>query len=125
MPVQDLSLLLADKISNRKIFSKFKQIKDFYNKNLEERQKIVDERLTRTLKNAYESIPFYYELAESNQLREVFLNFDNNLDQIPTINKKTLIDNKRFLIFFCKICFLALFPIACYKHQWIHQILIL
>ena len=71
MNIQNLSLLLSDKVSNRKILTKFKQIKDFYLKSFEERKNIIASRLSFTLKNAYENIPYFYKLAEENKINDV------------------------------------------------------
>ena len=88
MNIQDLSLLLSDKVSNRKILSKFKQIKDFYLKSFEERKNIIGSRLSFTLKNAYENIPYFYNLAEDNKINNIFLNFKfENLKDIPFMDK--------------------------------------
>ena len=50
MNIQNLSLLLSDKVSKRKIFSKFKAIGDFYSKSFDERKNIITAKLSFTLK---------------------------------------------------------------------------
>ena len=99
MNIQNLSLLLSDKVSNRKILSKFKHIKDFYLKSFEERKNIIGSRLSFTLKNAYENIPFFYNLAEDHKINEIFLNFKfENLKDIPFMDKDTLRKSRKFLL---------------------------
>ena len=99
MPIQCLSLFIADKVSKRNIFKKFLILKKYYEKNSNERNLILSQRLTATLKNAYETIPYYYDLAEENNLRDTFLDFHiDKLYKIPTIDKKTIIDKKKFFL---------------------------
>ena len=99
MNVQDLSLLLSDKVSKRKIFSKFKEIGDFYSKSFDERKNIITAKLSFTLKNAYENIPFFYNLAEDHKINNIFLNFKiENLKEIPFMDKDTLRINRKFLL---------------------------
>jgi len=97
--IQDLSLLLSDKVSKRKIFSKFKEIGDFYSKSFDERKNIITAKLSFTLKNAYENIPFFYNLAEDHKINNIFLNFKiENLKEIPFMDKDTLRINRKFLL---------------------------
>jgi len=97
--IQDLSLLLSDKVSKRKIFSKFKEIGDFYSKSFDERKNIITSKLSFTLKNAYENIPFFYNLAEDHKINNIFLNFKiENLKEIPFMDKDTLRINRKFLL---------------------------
>tara|TARA_B100000524_G_scaffold342678_1_gene237950 strand:- start:527 stop:1813 length:1287 start_codon:yes stop_codon:yes gene_type:complete len=97
--IQDLSLLLSDKVSKRKIFSKFKEIGDFYSKSFDERKNIITDKLSFTLKNAYENIPFFYNLAEDHKINNIFLNFKiENLKEIPFMDKDTLRINRKFLL---------------------------
>jgi len=97
--IQNLSLFLSDKVSNRKIFSKLNELNKFYSINHDERQKIIFKKLSFTLKNAYENISYYYDLAEDNNLQEIFLNFKmQNLKDIPTINKDILRKNKKYFL---------------------------
>ena len=99
MNIQDLSLLLSDKVSKRKIFSKFKEIGDFYSKSFDERKNIITAKLSFTLKNAYENIPFFYNLAEDHKINNIFLNFKiENLKEIPFMDKDTLRINRKFLL---------------------------
>ena len=99
MNIQDLSLLLSDKVSKRKIFSKFKEIGDFYSKSFDERKNIITDKLSFTLKNAYENIPFFYNLAEDHKINNIFLNFKiENLKEIPFMDKDTLRINRKFLL---------------------------
>ncbi len=99
MNIQNLSLLLSDKVSKRKIFSKFKQIGDFYSKSFDERRNIIANKLSFTLKNAYENIPFFYNLAEDHKINNIFLNFKiENLKEIPFMDKDTLRINRKFLL---------------------------
>lgn len=99
MNIQNLSLLLSDKVSNREILSKFKQIKDFYLNSLEERKNIITSKLSFTLKNAYENIPYFYNLAEDNKINDIFLNFKfENLKDIPFMDKDTLRKSRKFLL---------------------------
>ena len=99
MNIQDLSLLLSDKVSKRKIFSKFKEIGDFYSKSFDERKNIITAKLSFTLKNAYENIPFFYNLAEDYKINNIFLNFKiENLKEIPFMDKDTLRINRKFLL---------------------------
>ena len=99
MNIQDLSLLLSDKVSKRKIFSKFKEIGDFYSKSFDERKNIITSKLSFTLKNAYENIPFFYNLAEDHKINNIFLNFKiENLKEIPFMDKDTLRINRKFLL---------------------------
>ena len=99
MNIQNLSLLLSDKVSKRKIFSKFKQIGDFYSKSFDERRNIISNKLSFTLKNAYENIPFFYNLAEDHKINNIFLNFKiENLKEIPFMDKDTLRINRKFLL---------------------------
>ena len=99
MNIQDLSLLLSDKVSKRKIFSKFKEIGDFYSKSFDERKNIITAKLSFTLKNAYENIPFFYNLAEDYKINNIFLNFEiENLKEIPFMDKDTLRINRKFLL---------------------------
>ena len=99
MNIQNLSLLLSDKVSKRKIFSKFKQIGDFYSKSFDERRNIIVNKLSFTLKNAYENIPFFYNLAEDHKINNIFLNFKiENLKEIPFMDKDTLRINRKFLL---------------------------
>ena len=99
MNIQDLSLLLSDKVSKRKIFSKFKEIGDFYSKSFDERKNIITAKLSFTLKNAYENIPYFYNLAEDNKINDLFLNFKiENLKEIPFMDKDTLRINRKFLL---------------------------
>ena len=99
MNIQDLSLLLSDKVSKRKIFSKFKEIGDFYSKSFDERKNIITAKLSFTLKNAYENIPFFYNLAEDHKINNIFLNFKiENLKEIPFMDKDTLRLNRKFLL---------------------------
>ena len=99
MNIQDLSLLLSDKVSKRKIFSKFKEIGDFYSKSFDERKNIITAKLSFTLKNAYENIPFFYNLAEDHKINNIFLNFKiQNLKEIPFMDKDTLRINRKFLL---------------------------
>ena len=99
MNIQNLSLLLSDKVSNRKILSKFKQINDFYLKSFEDRKNIINSRLSFTLKNAYENIPYFYNLAEDNKINDIFLNFKfENLKEIPFMDKGTLRKSRKFLL---------------------------
>ena len=73
MTIQSLSLKITDKISRRNIANKFLKLDEFYLKSQEERENIIEKKLSLTLKNAYESIPFYYDLAEKNRLKDIFL----------------------------------------------------
>ena len=99
MNIQDLSLLLSDKVSKRKIFSKFKEIGDFYSKSFDERKNIITAKLSFTLKNAYENIPFFYNLAEDHKINNIFLNFKiENLKEIPFMDKDTLRISRKFLL---------------------------
>ena len=99
MNIQDLSLFLSDKVSKRKIFSKFKEIGDFYSKSFDERKNIITAKLSFTLKNAYENIPFFYNLAEDYKINNIFLNFKiENLKEIPFMDKDTLRINRKFLL---------------------------
>ncbi len=99
MNIQNLSLLLSDKVSKRKIFSKFRQIRDFYSKSIDERKDILSNKLSYTLKNAYENIPYFYNLAEDNNINDIFLNFKlENLKDIPFMDKDTLRTSKKFLL---------------------------
>ncbi len=99
MNIQDLSLLLSDKVSKRKIFSKFKEIGDFYSKSFDERKNIITSKLSFTLKNAYENIPFFYNLAEDHKINNIFLNFKiENFKEIPFMDKDTLRINRKFLL---------------------------
>ncbi len=94
-----MSLLLSDKVSKRKIFSKFRQIRDFYSKSIDERKDIISNKLSFTLKNAYENIPYFYNLAEDNKINDIFLNFKlENLKDIPFMDKDTLRTSKKFLL---------------------------
>ncbi len=99
MNIQNLSLLLSDKVSKRKILSKFQQIRDFYLKSFQERKNIVTNKLSFTLKNAYENIPYFYNLAEENKINDIFLNFKfENLKDIPFMDKDTLRISRKFLL---------------------------
>ena len=99
MNIQNFSLLLSDKVSKRKILSKFKQIGDFYLKSFEERKDIISKKLSFTLKNAYENIPYFYNLAEDNKINDLFLNFKiENLKDIPFMDKDTLRISRKFLL---------------------------
>ena len=99
MNIQNFSLLLSDKVSKRKILSKFKQIGDFYLKSFEERKDIISKKLSFTLKNAYENIPYFYNLAEDNKINDLFLNFKiENLKDIPFMDKDTLKISRKFLL---------------------------
>ena len=99
MNIQNLSLLLSDKVSKRKIFPKFRQIRDFYLKSIDERKDIISNKLSFTLKNAYENIPYFYDLAEDNKINDIFLNFKlENLKDIPFMDKDTLRTSKKFLL---------------------------
>jgi len=90
---------LSDKVSKRKILSKFKQIGDFYLKSFEERKDIISKKLSFTLKNAYENIPYFYNLAEDNKINDLFLNFKiENLKDIPCMDKDTLRISRKFLL---------------------------
>ena len=72
MTIQNLSLFIADKISNRNIRQKLKLLNDFYGKDALEREEIIFNKLAFTLKNAYEYVPYYYDLAEKYNLRGYF-----------------------------------------------------
>ena len=99
MNIQNLSLLLSDKVSKREILSKFKQIGDFYLKSFDERRDIVFKKLSFTLKNAYENIPYFYNLAEDNKINDLFLNFKiENFKDIPFMDKDTLRISRKFLL---------------------------
>ena len=99
MSIQNLSLFISDKVSKRKIHSKLNQLNRFYSKNYSERKEIILNKLSFTLKYAYENIPYYYDLAEQNNLKEIFLNFKmQNLKDIPPIDKNTLKKNKKYLL---------------------------
>lgn len=99
MTIQNLSLLISDKISRRKILQKFRLLNKFYAKDALEREKIISNRLAYTLKNAYESIPYYYDLAEKYDLKDIFLNFTiDKLKDIPPICKDTLKSQKKFFL---------------------------
>ncbi len=99
MNIQNLSLLLSDKVGKRKIFSKFKQIGDFYSSSFDERKDIIADKLSFTLKNAYENIPYFYNLAEDNKINDIFLNFKiENLKEIPFMDKDTLRISRKFLL---------------------------
>ena len=99
MNIQNLSLLLSDKVSKRKIFSKFRQIRGFYSKSIDERKDIIFNKLSFTLKNAYENIPYFYNLAEDHKINDIFLNFKlENLKDIPFMDKDTLRTSKKFLL---------------------------
>ena len=99
MNIQNLSLLLSDKVSKRNIFSKFRQIRDFYSKSIDERKDIISNKLSFTLKNAYENIPYFYNLAEDNKINDIFLNFKlENLKDIPFMDKDALRTSKKFLL---------------------------
>ena len=99
MNIQSFSLLLSDKVSKRDIFSKFRQIRDFYLKSIDERKDIIANKLSFTLKNAYENIPYFYNLAEDNKINDIFLNFKiENLKDIPFMDKNTLRISRRFLL---------------------------
>ena len=99
MSIQNLSLFLSDKVSNRNIVSKLYQLNKFYSYNPFERKEIIVNKLAFTLKNAYENISYYYDLAEENNLKEIFLNFKmQNLKDIPLINKDTLKKNKKYFL---------------------------
>ncbi|MBN97407.1 MAG: hypothetical protein CMC56_05815 [Flavobacteriaceae bacterium] len=90
---------MSDKVSKRKIFSKFKEIGDFYSKSFDERKNIITAKLSFTLKNAYENIPFFYNLAEDHKINNIFLNFKiENLKEIPFMDKDTLRINRKFLL---------------------------
>ena len=94
-----MSLLLSDKVSKRNIFSKFRQIRDFYSKSIDERKDIISNKLSFTLKNAYENIPYFYNLAEDNKINDIFLNFKlENLKDIPFMDKDALRTSKKFLL---------------------------
>ena len=99
MSIQNLSLFLIDKVSNRSIYSKLIDLNKFYGIDPMERKEIISNKISFTLKNAYENIPYYYDLAEKYNLKEIFLNFKmNNLKDIPLLNKKILkTKNKYFL----------------------------
>jgi len=97
--IQNLSLLLSDKVSKRKIFSKFRQIRNFYLKSVDERKDIISNKLSFTLKNAYENIPYFYKLAEDNKINDIFLNFKvEKLKDIPFMDKNTLRSSRKFLL---------------------------
>ena len=99
MNIQNLSLLLSDKVSKRKIFSKFRQIRNFYLKSVDERKDIISNKLSFTLKNAYENIPYFYKLAEDNKINDIFLNFKvEKLKDIPFMDKNTLRSSRKFLL---------------------------
>ncbi len=99
MSIQKLSLFITDKVSKRNIFKKFLILKKYYEKDCNDRDQILSKKLSATLKNAYETIPYYYELAEKNNIRDTFLDFQiDKLKNIPTIDKKTLIDKKKFFL---------------------------
>ncbi len=99
MNIQNLSLLLSDKVSKRKIFSKFRQIRNFYLKSVDERKDIISNKLSFTLKNAYENIPYFYKLAEENKINDIFLNFKvEKLKDIPFMDKNTLRFSRKFLL---------------------------
>ena len=94
-----MSLLLSDKVSKRKIFSKFLKIREFYSKSIDERKDIISNKLSFTLKNAYENIPYFYNLAEDNKINDIFLNFKlENLKDIPFMDKNTLRTSRKFLL---------------------------
>ncbi len=99
MSIQNFSLFLTDKVSNRRIYSKLIDLNKFYEIDPIKRNEIIFKKISFTLKNAYENIPYYYDLAEKNNLKEIFLNFKmHNLKDIPLINKKILKKkNKHFL----------------------------
>jgi len=97
--IQIFSLLLSDKVSKRDIFSKFSQIKDFYVKSIDERKDIIANKLSFTLKNAYENIPYFYNLADENKINDIFLNFKiENFKDIPFMDKDTLRISRKFLL---------------------------
>lgn len=99
MTIQNLSLFLADKISNRNIRQKLKLLNDFYGRDALEREEIIFNKLAFTLKNAYEYSPYYYDLAEKYNLRDIFLNFKiDNLKDIPPLDKNILKSNKKFFL---------------------------
>ena len=94
-----MSLLLSDKVSKRKIFSKFRHIRNFYLKSVDERKDIISNKLSFTLKNAYENIPYFYNLAEDNKINDIFLNFKvEKLKDIPFMDKNTLRYSRKFLL---------------------------
>ena len=96
MTIQNLSLFIADKISNRNI-REIKTLNDFYGKDALEREEIVFNKLALTLKNAYEYVPYYYDLAEKYNFRDIFLNFKiDKFKDIPTLDKNILKSNKKF-----------------------------
>ena len=99
MLIQNLSLFLADKVSNRKIYSKLFQLNKFYRISPSEREEILLKKISFTLKNAYENVPYYYALAEKYNIKEIFLNFKrHNLKDIPSLDKNILKkNNKSFL----------------------------
>ena len=72
MLIQNLSLFLSDKVSNRKIFSKLIELNKFYSIDQYERQKIIFKKMAFALKNAYENISYYYDLAEDNNFKKSF-----------------------------------------------------
>ena len=81
------------------MLKKFQLLKDFYTKDTAEREEIICKRLSSTLKRAYESVPYYYELAEKYNLRDVFLNFNmDKLKNLPSFDKTTLINKKQYFL---------------------------
>ena len=91
MSIQNLSLFLADRVSRRRIYSKLLELNKFYGIKSSERKEIIHKKISFTLKNAYENVPYYYDLAEKYNIKEIFLNFKiDNLKDIPSINKNIL-----------------------------------
>ena len=101
MSIQNFSLFLTDKVSNRRIYSKLIDLNKFYEIDPIKRNEIISKKISFTLKNAYENIPYYYDLAEENNLKEIFLNFKmHNLKDILPINKDTLKKNKKYFFIY-------------------------
>ena len=99
MSIENLTLYLSDKVSRRRIYSKLFELKKFYEKKPSERKKIIHKKISFVLKNAYDNVPYYYDLAQKYNLKEIFLNFKmHNYKDIPSINKNILKSyNKYFL----------------------------
>ena len=99
MSIQNLSLFLADRVSRRRIYSKLLELNKFYGIKPSERKEIIHKKIAFILKNAYENVPYYYNLAEKNNIKEIFLNFKmHNLKDIPSINKNILKKNNKYFL---------------------------
>ena len=99
MLIQNLSLFLADRVSRRRIYSKLLELNKFYGIKSSERKEIIHKKISFTLKNAYENVPYYYDLAEKYNIKEIFLNFKiDNLKDIPSINKNILKENNKYFL---------------------------